>query len=106
MIKPFQKASIVKMSNALEVKDVEINAYIAWKSGILMFNNEGIVNIFKKLERHFNIKIQNNYPDLYGHSYTGIFNSEDLDEILTIISTHTNFSYSRKGNKIIINNHQ
>jgi transmembrane sensor len=105
MIKPSQKASMVKTLRSLKVEDVDVDSYIAWRSGVLMFNNEGIVNIFKKLERHFNVEIQNNYHDLYNHSYTGVFKSENLEEVLTIISTHTNFSYSRKGNKIIIKNH-
>lgn len=105
MINPSQKASIVKNLGGVKVENVNVNTYIAWKSGVLMFNNEGIANIFKKLERQFNVEIQNNYHELYQHSYTGVFKSENLDEILTTISAHTNFSYSRKGNKIIIKNH-
>lgn len=106
IIKPSQKASIVKNLSGVNIENVNVNSYIAWKSGVLIFNNENIANIFKKLERQFNIDIQNNYSELYKHSYTGVFKSENIDEILTIISTHTNFSYSRNGNKIIIVNHQ
>jgi len=106
IIKPSQKASIGKTLNGLKIENVNVNSYIAWKSGVLMFKNENIGNIFKKLERQFNIEIQNNYSELYNHSYTGVFKSENIDEILTIISTHTNFSYLIKGNKIIITNNQ
>ncbi len=106
IIKPSQKASIGKTLNGVKIENVNVNSYIAWKSGVLMFKNENIGNIFKKLERQFNIEIQNNYSELYNHSYTGVFKSENIDEILTIISTHTNFSYLIKGNKIIITNNQ
>ena len=103
IIKPSQKASKGKSLSGVKIENVNVNSYIAWKSGVQIFNNENIANIFKKLERQFNIEIQNNYSELYKHSYTGVFKLESIDEILTIISTHTNFSYLIKGNKIIIN---
>lgn len=105
VIKPAQKASVERNLRGIKIENVNVNSYIQWKEGVLMFNDENIANIFKKLERQFNVEIQNNYPDLYTHSYTGVFKSENIDEILTTISTHTNFSYSRKENKIIIKNH-
>lgn len=106
MIKPAQKATVEKNLRGIKIENVDVNSYIQWKEGVLVFNDENIANIFKKLERQFNVEIQNNYPDLYTHSYTGVFRSENIDEILTTISTHTNFSYIRKENKIIIKNHQ
>ncbi|MDP3945253.1 MAG: FecR family protein [Lutibacter sp.] len=105
MVRPSQKASIVKNLGGVKVENVNVNSYIAWKSGLLMFNDENIAHIFKKLERQFNIEIQNNYSELYKHSYTGVFKSENIDEILTTISAHTKFSYSKNGNKIIIKNY-
>lgn len=106
MMKPAQKATVEKNLRGIKIKNVDVKSYIQWKEGVLMFNDENIANIFKKLERQFNVTIQNNYPDLYTHSYTGVFRSENIDEILITISTHTNFSYTRKENKIIIKNHQ
>lgn len=106
MIKPAQKATLEKNVRGITIKNVDVNSYIQWKEGVMMFNDENIANIFKKLERQFNVDIQNNYPDLNTHSYTGVFRFENIDEILTTISTHTNFSYTRKENKIIIKNHQ
>jgi hypothetical protein len=88
------------------VENVNVSSYIAWKSGSLMFDNENIANVFKKLERQFNVDIQNDYSELYKHSYTGTFRSENIDDILMIISAHTKFYYSKKGNKIIITNHK
>jgi ferric-dicitrate binding protein FerR (iron transport regulator) len=106
LIKPSQKASRVKSGSGIAVIGVDVKSYVAWKSGVLMFNNENIATVFKKLERQFNIKIQNNYVGLNKHAYTGIFKSENIEEILTTISAHTKFSYLRKGNTIIINNHK
>jgi hypothetical protein len=106
MIKPSQKASRGKVVSGVNIENVNVSSYIAWKSGSLMFNNENIANVFKKLERQFNVDIQNDYSELYKHSYTGTFRSENIDDILMIISAHTKFYYSKKGNKIIITNHK
>lgn len=106
MIKPSQKASRGKVVSGVNIENVNVSSYIAWKSGSLIFNNENIANVFKKLERQFNVDIQNDYSELYKHSYTGTFRSENIDDILIIISAHTKFYYSKKGNKIIITNHK
>ena len=86
--------------------DVDIDKYIAWKDGILMFENENMVNILKILERHFNVVIQNNYSELRSNSFTGTFKTENIDEILKTISGHTYFLYTKEENKITINKPQ
>jgi transmembrane sensor len=102
VIKPSQKASKKRALNILEIEKVDVKPYISWKVGVLAFNNENIANIFQKLERKFNVKIKNNYSDLYKHSYTGIFKSENVNEVLFTLSNHTNFYYTINGNKITI----
>jgi hypothetical protein len=104
IIRPFQKASKGKTLGNITIENVDINTHVAWKSGVLMFDNEDISSVFKKLERHFNVKIKNDYSELNKHAYTGVFRSENIEEILNTIRAHTNFYYVKKGNKIIITN--
>jgi hypothetical protein len=102
LIKPSQKASIASLEKSIQIEKVDVKAYVLWKSGALAFNNESIANIFQKLERKFDINIKNSYSELYKHSYTGVFKSENLNEILLILSTHTKFYYSIKGKEVNI----
>lgn len=106
IIKPSQKAYKLNNSENISVVDVDIDKYIAWKDGILMFENENMVNILKILERHFNVVIQNNYSELRSNSFTGTFKTENIDEILKTISGHTYFLYTKEENKITINKPQ
>lgn len=103
IIKPSQKAYKIKNSENISVVDVNIDKYIAWKDGILMFENENMENILKILERQFNVIIQNNFSELNGHRFTGTFKTENIDEILKTICGHTYFLYSKEENNIIIN---
>lgn len=102
LIKPSQKASKIGPLNNLKIEKVSIEPYTSWKAGVLTFNNENIAIVFHKLERKFNIKIKNTYPDLYKHSYTGVFKTENVNEVLFTLSNHTNFYYTIKGDKITI----
>ena len=102
LIKPSQKVSKRTTLNILKIERVDVKHYISWKAGVLSFNNENIASIFQKLERKFNVQIENSYSDLYNHSYTGIFKSENLNEVLFTLSNHTNFYYTIKGNVITI----
>tara|TARA_B110000208_G_C11801036_1_gene442392 strand:- start:15479 stop:16666 length:1188 start_codon:yes stop_codon:yes gene_type:complete len=102
VIKPSQKVSKKRALNILKIEKVDVKPYISWKVGVLAFKNENIANIFQKLERKFNVKIKNNYSDLYKHSYTGVFKSENVNEVLFTLSNHTNFYYTINGNNIII----
>jgi hypothetical protein len=102
VIKPSQKVSKKRALDILKIEKVNVKPYVSWKIGVLAFNNENIANIFQKLERKFNVKIKNNYSELYTHSYTGVFKSENLHEVLFTLSNHTNFYYTINGNKITI----
>jgi len=103
LIKPSQKGYKLKNKNDVQIEDVEVVKYIAWKDGVLMFENESTENIFKVLERHFNIIIQNNYSELNDHRFTGTFKQESLDDILNTISNHTHFDFFIKNETIVIN---
>jgi hypothetical protein len=57
-----------------------------------------------KLERHFNITIENNDQFLADQIYTATFREENIEEILEAFKEDIAFSYTRVDNKIIITN--
>ncbi|MBO3099692.1 FecR family protein [Gelidibacter pelagius] len=101
---PSQKASLSNNSENVEITTVNIQKYISWKEGILTFENDKFETIRKTLERHYNVKIINNFPDINSFRYNGTFKNDSIEKILNTIKTHTNFSFQRKGETITINN--
>ncbi|WP_276165973.1 FecR family protein [Zobellia alginiliquefaciens] len=81
---------------------VNINKYIAWKDNKLLFVNDPFNLILKELERNFNVEIDNQYKALGSKEFTGTFDDESLEQILTICSEHTPFKFSIEKNKIVI----
>ncbi|MBQ4913789.1 FecR domain-containing protein [Maribacter sp. MMG018] len=100
-IVPGQRAVFENDEIAVDV--VNVDKYIAWKEGRLMFEDDRFDLIIKELERHFDVEIENRYPKISNKKYTGSFNSqESLDHILKICQEHTPFIYKVNGDKIII----
>ncbi|MEO1010492.1 MAG: FecR domain-containing protein [Bacteroidota bacterium] len=102
MMAPGQKASISESSGAIAVEEVETDAYTAWINGTLLFKNERFASLSKKLERHYNIVLQNNYPELDDKRFTGKFDIESITEILEVFKRTNSFHYSMEDNTITI----
>jgi ferric-dicitrate binding protein FerR (iron transport regulator) len=100
VISPRQQASI--QEEEFTVREVNVQKHIAWTKGQLYFVNDRFGNIVKEMERHYNIKIENNYPELNDTRYTGTFESETIEQILNVFKRNTQFEYRLEKDKIQI----
>ena len=103
ILKPNYKAALVNNEAKIRTKYVEVENYIAWKDNVLLFNNLRFESIIKKLERHYNVSITNTNLELNNNRYTGTFESETVEQVLTYLSKIRPFTFKREGGKITIN---
>ena len=54
------KQRLNKVREIMKKNKVDVYGKIAWKDGKLVFRNTPLEEIFKRLERHFNVDIQYN----------------------------------------------
>ena len=101
---PGQQASFV--DDKVKVENVDVRKYKAWTEGKLYFVEDRFDIILKELQRHFDVTIENKYNPFNDIRFTGTFEDESLDEILTIFQGHTSFSYQVDGDKIIIHKNE
>lgn len=87
----------------ITVEAANVDKYTAWITGKLLFTDDRFDLILKKLERHFDVKIENRFLELNNKRFTGTFRNETLDQILTVFNAHTPFEYTTNGDRIIIN---
>lgn len=99
-IEPGQRA--VYEDDVIEVAEVNVEKYVSWKDGKLLFVDDPFYLMVKELERHFNVEIDNRFADLNHKKFTGTFGKESLDQILKICQEHTPFNYAVEGDKITI----
>ena len=102
LLSPNEMASKTNMDR-IHVSPVDVSSHIAWIDGALLFKNERFTSIAKKLERHYNVRIVNNYMALGEKKFTGRFDIETVDQVLTAFQKTNKFTYIRKGDEIIIN---
>ncbi len=81
-----KKTGVVKSS--LE----QVERYIAWKDGKLVFDNEPIEQVVQRLNRMFNVEIQVD-NEVKKYKYTVTFVDEPLFQILELLSVATPINY-------------
>ncbi len=69
-----------------------IEKYIAWKDGLLVFDNTGINEVAERLERMFNVDIEV-ADEIKDYTYTVKFVDESLSQILDLLTKATPVSY-------------
>jgi ferric-dicitrate binding protein FerR (iron transport regulator) len=90
-------------SEKIKVSNVNPKDYTSWIKGELVFNDLRFADIIRKLERHYNIKINNNYTELNTIRFTGSFDSESIEQVLNSFSNYREFKYEINNNQININ---
>ena len=67
--------------------------YVAWKDGLLVFKNDPISEITKKLERWYNIKIETTDKQINEFTCTATFADEPLSQVLELLALATPITY-------------
>lgn len=93
---------VVLEDEVFSINKVSIEKYIAWKEGYLLFENDKFKDIIKKLERYYNIDIENNFVELNDIRFTGSFTTEPINEVLDVFTELTPFKYQVNENKVAI----
>ena len=75
---------------------------ISWKENTLIFDNEPFSSLVIRIERWYDVKILVNYPKLNSVRFTGKFDKETVEQVLTALVTVTPFNYTIKQNLITI----
>ncbi len=103
MLKPNQKADWLRDSDNFDIQNVDTALYTDWMNGRLSVKNLPFSQISKKLERHYDVKIINNYKALDEMVFTASFDIESITEVLETFKEDTPFITEMKENTIIIN---
>ncbi len=100
---PGQVASWDKVEKQLQISESDIDEYIAWTRGKLLFKVRPFSEIRKVLERHYNISIINNYKFLDDQRFFAKFDTETIEQVLISFQSGQPFSFEINGSNILIN---
>ncbi|WP_299672114.1 FecR family protein [uncultured Polaribacter sp.] len=103
MLEPSFKGIYNKQSKIINQEKVNTYNYTSWIEGKLIFKNTSFKNMLKKMERHYNVTIVNNNPNLNEEIYNANFGDISVYEVLEGLHASYGVEYTIEQNKIFIN---
>ena len=101
---PGKKGAWNKESHHTTTEDVDVTLYTGWIRGELVFKNTSFSTMAKKLERSYNVTIQNNNRLLGDKILNAHFhvNIESIEDVMKSVGEIYSFGYTIKEGKITI----
>lgn len=101
VMKPGELATFYKENNSLDIKETNLDKYIAWKSGKLLFRDDPMEKVLEKLGRWYNVEFQVDNKEILEYIYSATFTGESLDQMLKMFSLSAPIQYKLvKRNKL------
>ena len=92
-LEPNQHYCYNKVKGIISVLNEDTYQYICWKDGKLIFRNEPLTQVIKKLSQVFNIDIELQGNLLEDYRYRATFQDESLEEILKLLKMSSPIDY-------------
>lgn len=101
LLKPDQQ--VTAANGKMVVKPIKLNDHFLWRDGVYAFENEPLIDILKKLELYYDVKIVVEDTSMFNETYTGKFRQRDsLDDIFKILQQIRSFKIRKNVNNNII----
>ena len=88
-----QHFSLNKADGTTLISDVCPEKYISWKDGKLIFRNDPLSQVVKKISQVFNIDIEIEGEEIQNYHYRATFQDESLEEILKLLKISSPIDY-------------
>lgn len=104
-MKPSQLAEYNKERSLIQVKEVDVESYVAWKDGYFVFEDESLEQIMNTLSLWYDVDVFYVTPRLKELHFTGHMRRYDqIDNILKAIGSAVGVTFSVKDGSIWISN--
>jgi ferric-dicitrate binding protein FerR (iron transport regulator) len=86
VLKPDQKLVFDNLKHEYQTTSLNAQQYNAWKDGLLIFRNEPLADVFKRLSRWYNVKITITDDQIKRYKYRATFRNEPIEEVIRLIA--------------------
>lgn len=91
---PGQKAVYQEPSNKIFLQHVDTEKYISWIYGRLIFRDDPMTEVIRRLNRWFNVDIEIADPEIAQYIYTATFREETIEQILDLLKRTSPIEYT------------
>ncbi len=102
-IDPGVQVNYDTVKKTYKTKNVSVEDVIAWRNGILIFNETPFYEVVAKLGRWFNADIRITDQSIANYRFTGTFTSESLDQVMELLTLTTPITYSSSKREVMNN---
>ena len=92
--------SVTKDGKILSQGPVLTEKFVAWKDGTLVFRNDPMAEVIKKINRWYNVQMVIKDPEILEYRYRATFNDETLDEVLKMLKITSPIDYYAPKRKV------
>jgi len=92
-LNPNEAAFFNKNNRKLEKRRVETAKYTSWINGRLIFRDDTMDEVIRKLNRCFNVEINVSDPEILKYVFTATFQDESLEQILNLLAISSPIRY-------------
>jgi len=100
-LNPNQKADFDRVTLQLVKEPVNVEKYIAWREGYLVFRDDSMDEVVKKLSRWFNVEIVLNNKELESYTFQATFKNENLIQVLNLLKLSSPIDYKISQRKLL-----
>lgn len=91
---PGELATFDNDNQSITKTKTDLQKYIAWKNGKLMFRDDKMNKVVEKLERWYNVEFEIADKEIADYVYTATFIDESLDQVLKMLSLSAPIRYT------------
>ncbi|MCC8174378.1 MAG: FecR family protein, partial [Odoribacter sp.] len=100
---PNQNLHITTEGKVTVEKEVNVEEFVGWKAGYFSFTETTLENIFKKLERWYNMEVVYAQEHIKEYSFTAWFNrSYPFEKVINQLEQTNKVEFEIEGKKIIV----
>ena len=100
---PGQRAIYSRKQQKVFTEEVDVEKYIAWRDGNLIFRDDSMEEVVKRLSRWFNVEITIKDPEINNYIYKATFRNENLVQVLNLLKLSAPIDYRITDRKALAN---
>jgi ferric-dicitrate binding protein FerR (iron transport regulator) len=90
---PGQRTVFKGESREVYTEEVDVDKYISWRDGNLIFRDDPMEDVIRRLSRWFNVEIVVNDAEIKSYTYTATFRNENLEQVLKLLKLSAPIDY-------------
>jgi transmembrane sensor len=103
LLKPGEQSLLDKNTNKMIIDKVDVASISSWKNGRYVFQNKDLIEVFKVVERWYDVEITADEADFKGMHFSGVIKrNKDVKHFLEMLNNSISIKYEINLDKVRI----